>query len=175
MRIALLATLLAATTVQAHVVLDRKTADANSYYKATFMVGHGCTGGLATRAVTVTIPESIAQVKPSPKPGWTIETRRVPLDKPYESYGQKVADRIAEVTWRGGPLAFDHYDEFVMLLRLPATAGKMYFPVKQSCDGAEMSWAEIPAAGKTRRDYKMPAAELEIVEPAKVSEPAHRH
>ena len=164
----------AASPALAHVVLEQKSAEAGSYYKATFMVGHGCTGGSPTIAVTVKIPADIIAVKPSPKPGWTIEVRREPLDKPYETYGRKVTDRVSEVTWKAGKLDFDHYDEFVALLRLPDAPGKRYFAVRQQCESGAMDWAEIPEAGKTRRDYKAPAAELDVL-PKKAAEEAHKH
>jgi periplasmic copper chaperone A len=172
LKAAALAATLAASTASAHVVLETKSAPAGSYYKGTFMVGHGCTGGSPTVAVTVRIPEAIQAVKPSPKPGWTMEVKRVPLDKPYETYGRKVTDRVSEITWKG-KLDFDHYDEFVAQLRLPETPGKLYFAVRQDCESGSMDWAEIPAPGKTRRDYKTPAAELDVLPKAPVEE--HKH
>jgi uncharacterized protein YcnI len=169
----LAAALLAAFPAAGHVVLEQKSAEVGSYYKATFMVGHGCTGGSPTVAVTVKIPPDILAVKPSPKPGWTLEVTREPIDKPYESYGKKVTDRVSEVTWKGR-LDFDHFDEFVAQLRLPDAPGKRYFAVRQQCEAGELNWAEIPEAGKTRRDYKSPAAELDIL-PRKAAEEVHRH
>jgi periplasmic copper chaperone A len=167
---------LAALPAAAHVVLERPSAEAGTFYKGTFMVGHGCTGGSPTVAVTVRFPAEIATVKPGMKPGWTIELKREPIDKPYDSYGKRVTDRVAEVTWKGGSLPFDYYDEFMVQMRLPDTPGKRYFTVKQTCENGALEWNEIPEAGKTRRDYKQPAAELDVV-PKKAPEAGaeHRH
>ena len=54
-------------------------------------------------------------------------------------------------------------DEFVMLTRLPDAAGKYYFRILQGCAQGETRWEEIPAEGKTMRDYKTPAAQLEVM------------
>lgn len=167
------AALLAAFPAAAHVVLEQKSAEAGSYYKATFMVGHGCAGGSPTLAVTVRIPPDILSVKPSPKPGWTLEVKREPIDKPYDSNGKKVADRVREVTWKGR-LESDHYDEFVAQLRLPESPGKRYFAVRQECESGVSEWSDIPEAGKSGRDYKAPAAELVVI-PRKAAEGPHRH
>lgn len=151
-----------APTVGAHVVLEQKTAPAASYYKATFMVGHGCNGS-ATTGITIRIPEGVVNIKPMPKPGWTLATRVEKLPKPYELHGKAFTEGVVEVNWKGGSLADAHYDEFVMLTRLPDAPGKYYFPILQTCEGSENRWEEIPAEGKTTRDYKMPAAQLEVL------------
>jgi len=170
----ILAALAAATAAHAHVVLEQKSAQAGSYYKGTFMVGHGCAGGSPTVAVTVKVPADILVARPSPKPGWTIEVQREPLAKPYESYGTRITERVAEVTWRGGPLAFDHYDEFVVLMRLPESAGRRHFAVRQQCVVGSLEWSQVPEPGQSRRELKSPAAELEVL-PAAPAEGGHRH
>jgi uncharacterized protein YcnI len=50
-----------------------------------------------------------------------------------------------------------------MLTRLPDAPGKVYFRIIQTCEQGETRWEEIPAEGKTTRDYKSPAAQLEIL------------
>ena len=66
------------------------------------------------------------------------------------------------MTWRGGLLIDAHYDEFVMMVKLPAQAGKQWIPVVQTCEKGVNEWTQIPAEGKTRKDLKSLAAELEI-------------
>ena len=153
---------LSVSGVQAHAVFETRSAPANAGFKAVIAVGHGCDGS-PTNLVRVTIPEGFTSIKPMPKPGWTLETKKVPLAKPYESHGRKITDRVGEITWKGGKLDAEHYDEFVFTLRTPEKTGKQYFPVRQECDKGVHDWNEVPAAGKTRRDYKSPAAELDIV------------
>ena len=154
--------LAAASNAQAHIVLEQKSAPAASYYKATFMVGHGCAGS-ATKAIEITIPEGVVNIKPMPKPGWELATKVEKLAKPYELHGKTFTEGVTQVTWTGGPLADANYDEFVLLTRLPDVPGKAWFKIVQTCEQGETRWEEIPAEGKTTRDYKSPAAMLEIL------------
>jgi uncharacterized protein YcnI len=156
------AALLGGTAASAHVVLEQKSAPAGSMYKGTFMVGHGCAGS-PTVAITVFLPEGVLGARPMAKPGWAIETVRETLATPVETHGRRITDRVATVTWRGGPLPDASYDEFVLMMQLPTTPGVRYFRVLQNCDKGEHDWAQIPGPGQSRRDLKQPAAVLDIL------------
>lgn len=160
---ALCAVLLAAASglAHAHVALLQKTAPAGSSFKATFVVSHGC-GGEPTKAIIVRLPQGIEMAQPMAKANWLLSTR-------------KVSERVSEVAWRGGSLDSAFYDEFVIVLRVPDAPGKRYyFAVRQECDEAALDWSEIPAEGKTTRDYKTPAAELEVVPSAAADDGSHK-
>jgi uncharacterized protein YcnI len=58
-----------------HVTLTQRSAPADSYYRATFTVPHGCEGAATTR-ISIWLPEAILQVKPQVKPGWKTEILR---------------------------------------------------------------------------------------------------
>lgn len=154
------ALLLTAGIAQAHVVLEQKTARAGIYYKATFMVGHGCEGS-PTTGITIELPVAMAAVKPMPKPGWQLSTETMPPPQPMSLHGRAVEQVVHRVQWQGGNLADAHYDEFVMLLQLPAQAGLLHFKVLQQCVAGRGDWVEIPAAGGGRLRY--PAAVLEVL------------
>jgi uncharacterized protein YcnI len=127
-----------ATVAQAHVALQETTAPAGSYYVATFRVGHACAAGGATTALSVEMPAGVQDPKPQPKAGWRFER----------------SGRI--VTWRGR-LEDDQFDVFSILIRLPATAGPLYFPTVQTCGEAEQRWVEIPAPGAAWASVPHPA------------------
>ncbi len=55
----------------AHVTLEQRQAPVGASYKAVFEVPHGCDGSTTT-AIRVRIPDGVLDVKPMPKPGWTI-------------------------------------------------------------------------------------------------------
>ena len=111
----------AAGGAQAHVVLQQRTAEAGASIKAAFVVSHGC-GQETTRAIIVKVPDGIANARPMVKPNWIITTR-------------KAGERVAEVAWRGGAVAPELYDEFVIVMRVPDTPGKRYyFTVRQECE-----------------------------------------
>jgi uncharacterized protein YcnI len=156
---ALAAAALAAAPAAAHVTLEVGQAPANSTYRATFRVPHGCDGAAMTR-LTVRLPEGVTQARPMPKAGWTI--RITPRGEAPSGHGA-VAD-AAEITWEGGPLPDAHYDEFVIRLRLPDRPGELlYIPVVQDCEGGRTSaWVEIPEAGRRVSDYRYPAPAIRL-------------
>lgn len=144
--IAAAATLLAASA-HAHVTLEQKTGTAGRFQKLTFKVGHGCDGS-ATREITVTMPEGVKGPHPMPKQGWSISLTPT------------------SVTWSGGPLPDEYYDEFVMQVKLPDAPGMRYFKVQQTCVKGASAWDETTPGGKN------PAPALEVL-PAAPSEHAH--
>lgn len=156
---------MAPITASAHVVLDQKSAPAGSYYRGLFRVGHGCDGS-ATVAITVSMPEGVRGAKPMPKPGWTVERRLEKLAKPYDSHGKTVTDEVTAITWRGGPLPDEFFDEFAVQMQLPGIPGPMWFKVLQQCEKGETQWATVPASGTSTRGIKAPAVLLELVAPA---------
>ncbi|MEN3109767.1 YcnI family protein [Uliginosibacterium paludis] len=154
---------------QAHVTLEQSTATAGSPYKAVFRVGHGCAGS-PTTGITVFLPPGFTDAKPMPKPGWQLGIQREPLTVPYTSHGNTVSDRAAVIHWEGGRLADAEYDEFVLRGTLPATTGKLYFRVLQTCAEGSNDWAAIQT-GSDRPAF--PAAVLELTPADKT--PAHQH
>jgi len=114
------AALLAAASAHAHVSLEQNSFAAGSYQKLVFRVGHGCSGS-ATTAVSIRLPEGFAAMRPMPKSGWNIE---------------RSPDGL---TWRGGPLPDDFYEEFVMFGKLPA-AGSHILKIVQSCQAGSANW-----------------------------------
>lgn len=148
---------LSASAARAHVTLDTATGLAGTYQKLAFRVGHGC-DGKATTGLTVMLPEGASAAKPMPKAGWKID----------------VVDRQAlhEIRWSGGSLPDAYFDEFVLQLKLPAEAGKLYFRVEQQCGKTSVAWDEI--ANDAGVKLKAPAPVLEVV-PAPADTPSHAH
>lgn len=147
----------------AHVTLEQQRATAGGYYKAVLRVPHGCKNS-PTTAVRVRIPDGVTGVKPQPKPGWKVEIVREALDPPVvDRHGHTVTERVASIHWTGGRLLDEHYDEFVMRVRLPDTPGQtIYFPTVQDCEVGVHRWIEIPAEGRSRSDYDEPAPQLTL-------------
>jgi uncharacterized protein YcnI len=151
-----------AVPAAAHITLEQQKAEAGSYYKAVFRITHGCDGA-PIRQIVVAIPEGVQGPKPMVKPGWAIEIERGKLDRPYTAlHGRIVTEEVRQIRWTGGPLANEHYDEFVLTARLPDAPGKLYWKVSQVCEKSRIDWVEIPAEGKKLSDYKTPAAVLEL-------------
>jgi uncharacterized protein YcnI len=139
--IALLA--LVASPAAAHVVAAPGEAKAGSYSAIAFRVGHACAAGDATLKLRVEIPDAVASARPQPKTGWTIE---------IEKEGDKPDSRASAITWTGR-LPDDQFDDFAVLMKLPAQAGSLTFPVIQTCEKGESQWIEI--ADPERPDEKL--------------------
>jgi uncharacterized protein YcnI len=150
----------------AHVTLEVQEAKAGSAYKAILRVPHGCDGAPTTK-ITVQVPEGFISAKPMPHAGWTIETVKGKYARAYDYFGSPLDEGLTEVSWSGGSLPDDYYDEFVLRGTFAAElpAGMIYFPVVQECEGGKAErWIEIPADGKAADDYESPAPGL-MLEP----------
>lgn len=167
LRILAAAALLSAfsTAALAHVTLETQEASPGGAYKAVLRVPHGCKGSPTTR-IRVQIPEGVIAVKPMPKAGWTLETTKGVFAKTYDYYGEATSQGVKEISWSGGRLPDEFYEEFVFrgFLTKDLKAGEaLYFPVVQDCETGTDRWIEIPAAGKSADDYETPAPGLKLV------------
>ncbi len=160
MRNTVFALALLALPATAHVVITPAEAPAGSYTRIAFMVGHGCAGA-ATTAIEVTLPEGLSTARPQPKLGWTIGVQMRAIERPIPTEHGLVREGPATISWSGGPLPDQHYEEFVMLIATPNRPGTtLVFPVIQRCEGgAQNAWVELPAEGTRPRS---PAATLRL-------------
>lgn len=164
----------AALPATAHIVLAEPTAAAGAYYAGFFRVSHGCDGS-PTTSLRIEIPASILMAKPQPKPGWTITVDKAPLPKPVAADGGAMqTERVAAITWTGR-LADDAFDQFGMMLKLPADTGLLYFPAIQTCQSGAMRWIDIPAPGQAWRDVAHPAPVLSLQPAAQLDDMAGMH
>ena len=157
----LFAITLVAVDASAHVTFEVAQAPANSTYKAVLRVPHGC-GAAATTAIRIRIPDGASEVKPMPKPGWTLTVVPGPAQAtPAAAADHAPAATVQEVRWSGGNLPDAFYDEFVMRLKLPNTPNTtVYFPVVQECGAAVTRWIEIPQAGQPAPPEPAPGVRL---------------
>lgn len=151
----------------AHVVLENEQAPAGSTYKAVLQVGHGCEGS-PTKSLRVQIPEGVIAVKPMPKPGWELTTKRGDYAQAYDYFDEKLTEGVKEVAWTGGNLPDEWYDEFVLRVRLPdgAPGTVIRFPVVQECVEGVHRWIEVPAEGQDPDSVDEPAPFVTLTEEA---------
>lgn len=148
----LAATLTAASLpALAHVTLEQRESAVGTFYKAVFRVPHGCEKS-PTVKLSVRIPEGVIGVKPMVKPGWQIETKRGPYEKSYSYFhGATFSEGVKEVTWSGGKLPDDFFDDFVLSVFITGDlkpGQTLYFPVVQTCESGANNWVEVPPADK---------------------------
>ena len=154
-----------ATPGLAHPTLENQTATVGRPYKATFRVPHGCEGS-ATVKVTIQIPEGVIGVKPMPKPGWQTEIVKGRYAKAYPYFHGEISEGARAVSWSGGNLLDEHYDEFtfagVMVADLQAGT-RLYFPLTQDCEKGSAPWSDIPKPGQDAHALKFPAPGVTLV------------
>lgn len=157
--------LLSSQSVLAHASLDQETAMSGDSFRGVLRISHGCNGS-PTVSVRIRIPEEVRRTKPMPKPGWELKTVVTELDQPYESYGSTVTEDVRELSWSGGSLADDFFDEFIFRASLPEVEEEtvLYFRTVQECANGEVHrWIETPASGETAEDYREPAPSLRLL------------
>jgi periplasmic copper chaperone A len=149
----------------AHVTLESQEAKINAPYKAVLRVPHGCEKS-ATTSVRVRIPDGMIGVKPRPNAGWTLTTVTAKYPKPVKLYHAELTEGVVEISWAGGKLPDDWYEEFVFtgFISGDLEPGKtLYFPVVQECEKGMHRWIEIPTAGRSRSELPEPAPELKLL------------
>ncbi|GAB4168959.1 MAG: YcnI family protein [Thalassobaculales bacterium] len=150
---------------QAHVTLELREAPAGSYQKIVLRVPHGCQGS-PTLKLRVKLPDGASAVKVQPKPGWTVETVKAKLARPLsDGHGGQITEGVTEAVWTGR-LIDEHYDEFVLRVKLPETPpadGWLYWPVVQECERGTARWIELPAAGRSPDDLEHPAPRMKLL------------
>jgi uncharacterized protein YcnI len=155
-RIALALLFATALPAGAHVTLVDPNAKAGSNFVAEFRVGHGCAGS-PTTALTITLPESVISAKPKAKPGWTISMTHAPSAKSVAGEGGRpVTERVSSITWNGGSLANDQFDDFAILVRLPDAAAPLNFQALQVCDKGSENWAELADGSGKKLSHPAP-------------------
>lgn len=157
----------------AHVSLEHPTAHAGSRYKANFRIAHGC-GGSPTRQVVVHIPAGVKDVKPMPKPGWSLSLTHASPTSP-ETAGP-AAGEVIRITWtaktEADQLLDAHFDEFALNARLPRQAGPLYWSVSQVCVQGRLDWRDIPGKDAAGQSLPAPAPLLDLL-PTSAGEHTH--
>ena len=146
----------------AHITLETAEAPVGSGYEAVLRVPHGC-DGQATTAVTLKVPEGFISAKPMPKAGWTLDIKSGDYAQSYTLYGAQVKSGATEISWSGGNLPDNEYEEFVVRGTLADSlkpGDMLYFPVLQSCGAKEEAWIAIPAAGQPEPETPAPGLKL---------------
>ena len=156
----------ACTTASAHVALEAKQAKVGASYKAVFGVPHGCEGQPTTE-VSIDIPEGVIGVKPMPKAGWTLALQKGAYARTYKfHHGETKSEGVKRVTWSGGSLADEYFDQFVLSTFVAGElepGSTIFFPVTQKCATGEQRWSEIPAEGQDAHSLAHPAPGVVLV------------
>jgi len=104
-----------------------------------------------TTELQIQIPTDhpIGAVTVAPVPGWTIKVTRSKLVKPLKTDSGTVTDAISEITWSGGSIAPDQFQEFpISFDSLPDDVSSLMFKAVQTySNGDVVRWIETDANG----------------------------
>jgi uncharacterized protein YcnI len=132
-RAALYGALLLASTVllEAHVTIAPGAVPANSSQR--FVVRVPSERPEATVKLRLELPPGMGAPRFLPKPPWTYE-----LEK-------DASGKVTAVTWSGGEIGPQEFDEFVFTARVPATPGPLAFKSEQTYkSGTVVAWSGPP-------------------------------
>ena len=149
-----------AGAAEAHVSAEPREALAGSIQAVRFRVGHGCHETDATTMLRIEMPAGLGSARPKPKPGWTLSIEHGP------------AGAVTAVVWTGR-LPGDQFDEFAVLVRLPAAPGVAYFPAVQTCGAEAEHWTDVPDPAAETRKLSHPAPSVRLT--AAAPDSGHHH
>jgi uncharacterized protein YcnI len=155
-KIVLLIALAAPLPAMAHVVAAPDTAKAGSYAAIAFRVGHACSAGDTTLSVRIEIPAGVASARPQPKPGWTYVIE--------QDIGADSKAAPSAITFTGR-LPDEAFDDFSLLMKLPAAGEALVFPVIQICEKGESQWTEVADPAAPGEKLSRPAPVLRLIPP----------
>lgn len=121
-------------TASAHVVV--RPGDVKTGVYQTFTVSVPVEKDNPTIKVKLDIPEGLASVTPTVKPGWIIQT---------DKRGQGEDAVITAITWTGGEIGVGYRDEFTFSAKTPDQMTDLQWKAYQTYqDGTIMSWDQQP-------------------------------
>lgn len=120
-------------SAHASLQLYGESATPGGYGVLFVRIPHGCTGGLPTDTVELTIPAGFTSVRPQQVAGWNA-TR------------QMTGTTVTSVVWSGGSLPDTQFADFGVSVRYPAQPGTYGMKVVQRCGSSSATWdgADIP-------------------------------
>lgn len=95
-------------------------------------------------------------------PGWTAEVQTTKLPAPVQTDDGPVSDAVSQITWTGGTISGDHYDDFEITAgQLPKDTTDLAFKAIQTYSNHDVvRWIDIPAPGGPQPEH--PAAVLHL-------------
>ena len=147
-----------------HVTANPDEGASGSYLRTALRVSHGCDGS-PTAALHVEIPDNVHKVKAEAKPGWEVSVETRALEEPVESGERMLNETVEEVVWHGGRLPDAQFDEFGLVMKLPAESERtIYLPTTQECEEGVNDWTNIPDEPEQWHDIEGPAPFIRLNE-----------
>ena len=160
-----------ASMALAHAGLVETEVKQATASRFTLYIPHGC-GAEASLRVRVRIPTGIVSVKPMPKAGWDLESKKGTYSEPQTLSGSTLTEGVVELIWHGN-LPDAYYDEFVFRGTVSEdveVGSTLYIPAIQECANGVERWIEVPKEGHEGHALDKPAPSVKVA-----PEGAHHH
>jgi len=166
--------LLASPFAWAHVTISPDTGTTDGYVREAFAVPNERDDATTTQ-VQVFFPTDhpLASVSVEPVPGWTATVQKITLKTPIRSDDGEVTEAVSSITWTGGHIDADQFQEFpVSLGPLPSAGTQLVFKALQTySDGQVVRWIDVTQPGQPEPDHPAPTLSVEAA-PAAAAAPA---
>ncbi len=140
----------------AHATVQPNEAIAGSFARFVLRVPNERPDA-ATVKVEVQFPETLALVSFQDIAGWQRTVERKALAQPVEIFGDTITEYVASVTWEGGRIEPNEFEEFGFSARMPEGPTMLRFPALQTYDSGEVvRWVGPPGTDE-------PAAQVTTV------------
>jgi periplasmic copper chaperone A len=154
---------LSAGPALAHVKVDPEHAPQGSSSVVNFRVPNERPDASTTK-VEINLPTDhpLAYVTPQPVPGWKVKVHKTKLDKPITSHGEKITEAVTKITWSGGKIEPDRFQQFpVSMGPLPHNTDQLVFKALQTYDkGPVERWIEKQKKGQPEPENPAPTLKL---------------
>lgn len=154
------AAVLLSTSAFAHASITPSSAANGATVSVAIAIPHGCDGA-PTDKITVKVPEGFVSAKPQVKPGWQIAIDKADYAKAYTVHGEPATSGAVAVTWSGGNIPDDQFDEFVLQGTVQSDT-PLAFVTTQYCGAASVVWDQMAAEGQSPHALEHPAPILTV-------------
>ncbi len=132
---AVLASLLAANSVSAHVSVKPAQAGIGAFQ--SFSMGVPVEKNSSTVGLRLVLPAGLTYVTPNIKPGWRVAVKK-------EGTGEEA--KVTEITWTGGAIPAGFRDDFLFSAKVPSEETDLQWKAYQTyADGTIVSWDADPS------------------------------
>ncbi len=152
-----------ATAASAHVHIVPDSAPSGGDATAVFTVpNEESSANTVELQIQFPTDHPIGTVTVAPVPGWTINVTKTKLSKPVHTDDGDITDVVSEVTWTGGTIAPNQFQEFpVSFDSLPDDVGSLTFPAVQTySNGDVVRWIETDTGNGVEPEHPAPVLTL---------------
>ena len=150
----------------AHVSITPSAAPKGSFTVLSFNVPNEEATANTTKVVIVfPTDHPIGDASVEAVPGWTVTVDKAKLDKPIQTDEGEVTEAVSQVTWTGGTIEPEHFQQFTIEVGLPDDADSLEFKALQTYDdGTTVRWIESTPPGGTEPEHPAPVLTLTAAE-----------